>query len=820
MSNNLKLQVLLKAVDQATRPFKAIQTATKSLSGSIRETQANIKALDQQAAKIDGFRKASAQLAVTQRALKDAKDEAAALALAFKNTERPTTAQARALEAAKRAAAELQTKSNSLRLSVQQQREALNAAGISTKNLSSEQQRLKTNSAQATVSLSRQKMELQRLSQQQEKLNRISERYRSGQELAGKVRNSGAAAVGAATVGGVAGTALLRPGYDFALSNSTLQATLGIDKTSPEFQSLRTQARQIGDNTAASAGDAANAQIIIAKAGGNVDDIKAATPVTLNMSLANNRTMEESAKLLMSTKSAFGMANSEVAHLGDVISSTLNKTAADFDGLSDALTYIAPVAKNAGVSVEQTTAIIGALAKDGITGSMAGTGARAMLSRLQAPTGQAYSAIKELGVKTADSKGNMRPFFTILKEMQGSFDKNKLGTAQRAEYMKTIFGEEASASAATLMRAASNGMLDGLTKTFQGSNGSTEKLVKVQQDNLGGDFKEFQSASEAIGTDLFDELDTSLRALTQDTTKFLLKVDNWIQKNPALAGGIAKAATVGLILVGAFGALALAAWPVMLGINALIAGAGLLGTAFTVVGGLITGALGAITFPVIAVVAAVVSGALLIRKYWEPIKAFIGGVAEGFTAAAGPISDSFSSLKPVFNWVTDKVKELWDWFGKLLEPVKSTQAELATAGDMGKKFGNMLAEGLKIPGQALDQLRSGIDWVLEKLGIIDTKSDGLKDKVPSPDTVATGGAGMVADGLQRNIALGGAAYRPVTAPAANGGYSDQSQNSYQYDIHMHPGMSKDDALALMAQHQERQQRKTQAQQRSRMGWED
>jgi hypothetical protein len=36
MSNDVKLQVLLKAVDQATRPFKTIQTASKTLSGDIR----------------------------------------------------------------------------------------------------------------------------------------------------------------------------------------------------------------------------------------------------------------------------------------------------------------------------------------------------------------------------------------------------------------------------------------------------------------------------------------------------------------------------------------------------------------------------------------------------------------------------------------------------------------------------------------------------------------------------------------------------------------------------------------------------------------
>ncbi|MGK7246100.1 hypothetical protein ACSPAH_12645 [Buttiauxella agrestis] len=33
MSNNVRIEVLLKAVDQATRPFKHIQTASKTLSG-------------------------------------------------------------------------------------------------------------------------------------------------------------------------------------------------------------------------------------------------------------------------------------------------------------------------------------------------------------------------------------------------------------------------------------------------------------------------------------------------------------------------------------------------------------------------------------------------------------------------------------------------------------------------------------------------------------------------------------------------------------------------------------------------------------------
>lgn len=37
---------------------------------------------------------------------------------------------------------------------------------------------------------------------------------------------------------------------------------------------------------------------------------------------------------------------------------------------------------------------------------------------------------------------------------------------------------------------------------------------------------------------------------------------------------------------------------------------------------------------------------------------------------------------------------------------------------------------------------------------------------------------------------------------------------------MHEGMTKDDAMALMAQHQAKEQRNRQAQNRSKMGWED
>ncbi|MDM2938174.1 MULTISPECIES: phage tail tape measure protein [Citrobacter] len=773
MSNNLKLEVLLKAVDQATRPFKAIQTASKTLSGDIRTTQQSLRDLNGQASKIDGFRKTSAQLAVTGQSLEKAKQEAEALAVQFKNTERPTAAQARVLESAKRAADGLQTKYNSLTQSVKRQQAELGKAGINTRNLTNDENRLKNNISETTAQLNRQREALARISAQQAKLSAVKSRYESGQKLAAGARNVGVAGVGMATAGVVAGGAVLKPGFDFSLKNSELQAVLGLDKESPEMKALKGQARTLGDNTAASADDAAAAQIIVAKSGADKDGILAQTPAILNMSLANKETMEDNAKLLIGTKSAFGLADDKATHIADVISMTMNKSQATFAGLSDSLTYVAPVAKNAGVSLEETAAMIGALHDNNITGSMAGTGSRAVLSRLQAPSGKAYDAIKELGVKTMDSKGNTRPIFSILKEMQASFEKNNLGTGQRSEYMKAIFGEEASSSASVLMAAAASGKLDNLTRLIKSSDGKTEELVKVMQDNLGGDFKEFQSAYEAVGTDLYDQQEESLRKLTQTATKYVLQLDGWIQKNKGLAQTIGLIAGGALGLIAVIGGIGLIAWPVIAGINAIIAAAGLLGAVFTTISGGVVAAIGAITWPVVAVAAAVVAGALLIRKYWEPVSAFFGGVIEGLMSAFAPVGEMFAPLAPVFDGLGEKLRGVWQWFKDLIAPVKATQDTLNSCRNVGVMFGQALADALLMPLNAFNKLRSGIDWVLEKLGVINKESSSL-------DQTAAKASAATQNGYSPAISSYNS-YQPVTAPAGKT-YIDQSRPTYQINV--------------------------------------
>ena len=141
-----------------------------------------------------------------------------------------------------------------------------------------------------------------------------------------------------------------------------------------------------------------------------------------------------------------------------------------------------------------------------------------------------------------------------------------------------------------------------------------------------------------------------------------------------------------------------------MGINAIIAGASLLGTAFATVGSGILTVLGALTWPIVAIGVAIVAGALLIRKYWEPISAFFGGVVEGLKAAFTPVSEMFAPLMPVFDLLGQKLQAAWKWFGDLIAPVKSTKESLDSCKNAGVEFGQALARcgrhGGDLGGQA------------------------------------------------------------------------------------------------------------------------
>ncbi|MGR5945772.1 phage tail tape measure protein [Enterobacter sp. C4G1] len=779
MSNNVRLEVLLNAVDRASRPLKAIQTASKSLAGDIRTSQTSLRDLNAQASRIDGFRKASAQLAVTGQSLTKAKQEAAALAVQFKSTENPTNAQARAMEAAKKSAADLQLKYNGLRQSVQRQRTELAQAGINTRTLSADERRLKSSISETTAQLNRQRDALARVGQQQARLSAVKSRYESGQQLAAGARNAGMVGVGVATARLYGASRFIAPGIGFDKQMSGTQAILGLDKGDDKLAAIRQQARDIGATTAFSPGDVARTQTTLARSGYNADDVLAATGSTVNLSLAADVDIAEAADIITNMQSAFNLPTTEIERVADVMTKGFTSSNTGLVELGEAMKYVAPIAEAAGASIEDTTAMLGILADNGIKGSMAGTGASAIFNRLQAPMGKAVDAIAELGVKTRDSKGNMLPVEKILKDINKSFVKNKLGTAEQGEYLKVIFGEEAMKGAIKLVAAAGDGSLDNKRQQIRDSKGTTELIAKIQTDNLDGDLKNLQSAWEDLQIEVFDKENSALRRLTVSATDMLGKVAAWAKANPELTQTLFTVTAGALALVGVLGGIGLIAWPVIAGINGIIAAAGVLGVVFSTAGTAIVAAVGAISLPVVAVVAAVVAGALLIRQYWEPLSAYFSGVAEGLKAVIGPLSEMFSPLIPVFDAVSGKLKDVWQWFTNLIAPVKATQESLDGFKNAGVEFGRDLANALMAPVKLFNFLGGKVDWLLEKLGVIKKESGDIDQ------TAAKSGAAAGAQNesyIPATSAYGGyQAYQPVTAPAGRS-YVDQSKSEYHITL--------------------------------------
>ncbi len=258
------------------------------------------------------------------------------------------------------------------------------------------------------------------------------------------------------------------------------------------------------------------------------------------------------------------------------------------------------------------------------------------------------------------------------------------------------------------------------------------------------------------------------------------------------------------------GGIGLIAWPVVMGINAIIAAAGVLGVVFSTVGGAIVTAIGAISLPVLAVAGAVVAGALLIRKYWEPIGAFFSGVVEGLKAAFAPVGAMFTPLAPVFDAIAEKLGVVCQWFKDLLAPVKATQDMLDSCKNVGVAFGQALADALMTPLNLFNSLSGKVDWLLEKLGVIKKESTDLDQTAAKADKASPGGGYIPA-----TASYGGyQAYQPVTAPAGRS-YIDQSKSEYNITLQggVAPGGDLDRQLRDAVDKLDREKR---ARQRSNM----
>ncbi len=669
MSNNLKLQVVLSAVDKLTAPFRSAQESNKRLASAVRQSRDSLKNLNQQASQIDGFRKIKQQLTSTQQAYQSATQRVATLAKEIANTENPTKKQLEAFKKAQREAGQLKTKYEQLQHSVQRQRSALQANGISTNQLGRAQRRLNGDIERTTQQLRRQENQLRRSAEQERRMAAAKSQYQKTLDVRNKMAGTGATmtATGAGMLYSAKQT--LMPGYEFNVGMSKVQALTRLDKNSDEFKMLREQARELGATTAFTANQVAQGQAFYAMAGFKPEQIKNAMPGTLAMSLAGDIDLGTTADIGSNILTGFKLDSDQMGRVSDVLVGAFTRSNTSLTMLGDTMKYVAPVASGLGVDLETAAAATGKLGDAGIQGSMAGTSLRAILGRLAEPPKMAAKVLEELGIKTRDAKGNLRDFPELLAEL----DKKtaKMGNAQRAGFFKHIAGEEAFSALSVLAEQAGKGELQTLVADLKQAKGEAQKVAGTMTDNLSGDMKNLQSAREDLGIQIFDGIDSPLRQISQSITRVISKVGVWMKENPelaktltmiglAIAGIITTLGILSLSIAAMLGPLAAAKLSLsILGIKGgsaltlLLKPIKLLGSAFLGLGKAM------LANPILLVIAAIAAAVYLIYKNWDTIGPYVYKVwdtVKRYTAIAwqalkDTIKSAWEAIKYIFfNW--------------------------------------------------------------------------------------------------------------------------------------------------------------------------
>ncbi|HCT6316312.1 TPA: phage tail tape measure protein [Proteus mirabilis] len=669
MSNNLKLQVVLSAVDKLTAPFRSAQESNKRLASAVRQSRDSLKNLNQQASQIDGFRKIKQQLTSTQQAYQSATQRVATLAKEIANSENPTKKQLEAFKKAQREAGQLKTKYEQLQQSAQRQRSALQANGISTNQLGQAQRRLNSDIERTTQQLRRQENQLRRSAEQERRMAAAKSQYQKTLDVRNKMAGTGAAmtATGAGMLYSAKQT--LIPGYEFNVGMSKVQALTRLDKNSDEFKMLREQARELGATTAFTANQVAQGQAFYAMAGFKPEQIKNAMPGTLAMSLAGDIDLGTTADIGSNILTGFKLDSDQMGRVSDVLVGAFTRSNTSLTMLGDTMKYVAPVASGLGVDLETAAAATGKLGDAGIQGSMAGTSLRAILGRLAEPPKMAAKALEELGIKTRDAKGNLRDFPELLAEL----DKKtaKMGNAQRAGFFKHIAGEEAFSALSVLAEQAGKGELQTLVADLKQAKGEAQKVAGTMTDNLSGDMKNLQSAWEDLGIQIFDGIDSPLRQISQSITRVISKVGMWMKENPelaktltmiglAIAGIITTLGILSLSIAAMLGPLAAAKLSLsILGIKGgsaltlLLKPIKLLGSAFLGLGKAM------LANPILLVIAAIAAAVYLIYKNWDTIGPYVYKVwdtVKRYTAIAwqalkDTIKSAWEAIKYIFfNW--------------------------------------------------------------------------------------------------------------------------------------------------------------------------
>ncbi|GGE50501.1 hypothetical protein GCM10007421_26020 [Halopseudomonas oceani] len=831
MAQKLKLEVVLQALDRATKPIRAITQGSVGLGRELKTTRDQLKQLQRQQGDISSWRTLNNATKQTTQAISANRDRVRELSRQMAQTSTPTRALSNDFRRAVREAHALKQKHQEQQRQLQGLRGKLNEAGISTRNLGEHERTLRQRIDSTNNQLQEQERRLKAVTAQQQRLARAKQQYQRTQAMTGAMAGTGAAGLATGSAMLYSGARLLAPGIEFDSDVSRVQALARLERDSAELAALRAQARALGAATQFSANEAAQGQGFLAMAGFSPQAIMDAMPAMLDAAKAGNVELATTADIASNILTGFNLQARDMTRVSDVLTAAFTRSNTSLEMLGETMKYAAPNAAAYGQDIEIMAAAAGKLGDAGIQGGMAGTALRAILSRLAAPPKMAADAIAELGLQVADAEGNMRPLPDLLKEIH---DRTAaLGSTERGAILKAIAGEEAGSALTVLTQQAGNGGLQTLIGQLRTAQGEAARTAQVMGDNLGGDIAALKSVWADLGIQMQDTANSDLRGMIKALAEMVRGIRQWMVENPLLARALIKIAIGLAALITLFGALTIALASILgpfamirLGLSLFgVKAMGLLpilkavGTAFMWLGRAL------LLNPIGLAITLLVTAGWLLYKNWD-------GVIGGLKALWADLGRGAKAI-----WV-----EITTAFDGGILGVGQLIANWSPLGMFYKAFAAVMSWfGVELPGNLIDGLVAGLKRLapglvsaLSKIASMLPASVKRVLGIHSPSRVFAELGGFTMQGLAQGIqrqqgeplaAVAGVSQRMASAAggirfdsrrplSARPAYAGSTGSRYEIHIHAADGMSPQAIAHAVAAELDRRERAAGARARS------
>lgn len=380
----------------------------------------------------------------------------------------------------------------------------------------------------------------------------------------------------------------------FEQEMSKVQAVSGA--TGEEFKALSDNAKELGASTMFSAREVASLQTEFAKLGFSATEITKVTGATLALAQASGADLARAAEVAGSTLRAFGLDASETGRVTDVMASSFSTSALDMETFAESMKFVAPVAKSAGMSIEETSAMLAVLANAGIKGSQAGTSLRRIISEIGAsgkPTAEALRDLANQGINLADAK-------------------DEVGR---------------SAQSALLVLAGGVDQIAPTTEAFKNSAGAAQEMADIMGSTAFGASKRLESAMEGLAISVGEIVAVAIVPLIEFLARAAGALNNMsdgAKRAIVIVGGIAAAIGPVIFILGSF----------QRALVAVRAATWLTTAATTAFGVAVQIATSPITL-IIAAVAALTAGIVYLGYNFQTLKAIaINAMAKLFNAVA------------------------------------------------------------------------------------------------------------------------------------------------------------------------------------------